>query len=90
MVGFGEVAKRHRKIVRCGIPILSGQKLSKERIIDILARHLAHILTTDVVFGTEFCGVIFAGMVIMNQCLLNLHDVHPIEIVEEAWRILQK
>lgn len=90
MVGFSKSINRYREAVKNGIPILEGRDSTKDTILDTLGRHLAHILLTDIVFGSDFCGAIFAGMCIMNQCLLVQHGIHPTDIVGEAYRLLQE
>lgn len=91
MVLFGENLEqnKYRKVIKTGIPILKGQDLTKDMVLDIMGHHLAHILLTDLVFGSDFCGAIFAGMMVMNQCLLSQHRIFPADIVAEAYRLLQ-
>lgn len=92
MVTFGEKSEqnKHRKIIRAGIPILEGQDLTKDMILDIMGHHLAHVFLMDLVFGSDFCGVIFAGMCVINQCLLVQNHINPTDIIEKAYRLLQK
>lgn len=91
MYSFGENQKQNdfRKTLKAGIPVIQGLNMTRKMVVDIMGHHLAHMFVADMVFGSEFCGPIFAGMMIMNQCLLLHHGIHPTDVIGRAYQLLQ-